>query len=60
MKTRHRWKENIKMVLSYKGVDCGCWRLFNGGCCEHNNKPSGFIKGRELTDGLTDSHRLSL
>jgi hypothetical protein len=24
------------------------------GCCEHGNEPSGFIKGREFLDYLSD------
>jgi hypothetical protein len=47
---RHRWVDNIKMVLREIGWDCMEWvdlaqdKRSVEGCCEHGNEPSGSIK----------------
>jgi hypothetical protein len=53
---KHRWEDNIRMVLReirWEGVkwihlaqDRDQW----GGCYEHGNEPSGCIKGGEFLD----------
>jgi hypothetical protein len=56
---RRRWEDTIKMdfrEIGWKGVNCMhlAWdRDTVVGSCEHGNKPSGSIKGREFLDKVS-------
>jgi hypothetical protein len=50
---RHRWQDNIEMDLRFGGSrldSSGSEQVLVVDCCEHSNKSSGSIKGREFLD----------
>jgi hypothetical protein len=47
-RSKHRWKDNIKMELREIGWGSTDWIDLAQGSCEHGNEPSGSIKCWEI------------